>query len=243
MIKQLTEHIYYQPAAEESGAPSIGYIHGSRFNVMIDGGNTPKVTNHFLHGLKKNDLPVPDFTVLTHWHWDHTFGLSPLENPIIACDLTNQHLKRIRKTQWSQEALYDLADKGVIPRFCIPSILREFPRAEDIKIVLPNIIFHEDMQLNLGGLHCILKRVESSHCSDTVIAYIPEEKVVFLGDSVYQELQGVKWVEHPEKLRALTETLKRMDFQVGMPSHRDAMTKHELLTWFESRLQGKEVQI
>ncbi len=38
--------------------------------------------NYFLEMLKEKNVSNPDFVALTHWHWDHIFGLSVLQNAL-----------------------------------------------------------------------------------------------------------------------------------------------------------------
>ena len=66
------------------------------------------------------------------------------------------------------------------------------------------------------------------------------ERLEFLGDAVYQELAGDTWVERPKKLRMLMEQLEPMGFQLCQPAHQKAMTKTELFSWFQRRLQKTE---
>ena len=32
--------------------------------------------------VKRKNVSNPDFVALTHWHWDHIFGLSVLQNAL-----------------------------------------------------------------------------------------------------------------------------------------------------------------
>ena len=99
------------------------------------------------------------------------------------------------------------------------------------------MVFSESMTLDLGNCTCELRHVTSAHARDTVIVWVKEEQMVFLGDAVYQELVGNVWVERPEKLRKLIQELEPLDFQLAQPAHQKAMTKTDLLAWFRRRLE------
>ena len=72
-LKRLTEHIWYMPFEEERDRPNLGYIRGERFSLAVDAGHSAAHVREFYALLNKENLPLPAITVLTHWHWDHTF--------------------------------------------------------------------------------------------------------------------------------------------------------------------------
>lgn len=75
-LKKLSNRIYYLPNEEETDRPVLGYIKGDKFSLAVDAGNSVKHVKKFYEELRKANLSLPDFTVLTHW--DHTFGIIPL---------------------------------------------------------------------------------------------------------------------------------------------------------------------
>lgn len=107
-------------------------------------------------------------------------------------------------------------------------------------MVLPTVIFSEQMTLDLGNCTCVLQHVTSAHARDTVIVWVQEEQMVFLGDAVYQELVVDTWHERPAKLRQLIRELEPLEFQMAQPAHQKAMSKTELLAWFQRRLHRAE---
>ena len=38
--------------------------------------------HNYFRNVKRKNVSNPDFVVLTHWHWDHIFGLSVLQNAL-----------------------------------------------------------------------------------------------------------------------------------------------------------------
>lgn len=237
MLEQLTPRIYHLRFSQTKDRPSLGYIRGDRFSLMVDAGNTPEHVQEYQAAVSAAGFPPPNFVVLTHSHWDHCFGLSALKIPSIACVQTRKSLEMVAALQWTPEAMEKNASRGIVPRLCVPRIQAHFPNPDTIRVVLPTMIFSESMTLDLGNCTCILKHVTSPHSPDTVIVFVKEEHMVFLGDAVYQELVGNDWVEHPEKLRTLSQELEPLDFILCQPAHQRALTKQELLQWFERRIQ------
>ena len=68
----------------------LGYIRGERYSLAVDAGNSRRHVEKFYAALDAAELRRPDFTVLTHWHWDHTFGLHAVDGAAIACEATNE---------------------------------------------------------------------------------------------------------------------------------------------------------
>ncbi|WP_306299211.1 MBL fold metallo-hydrolase [Brevibacillus brevis] len=45
-------------------------------DFLIDAGNSPAHAALFRKSLQRLGARLPDLLILTHWHWDHTFGMS-----------------------------------------------------------------------------------------------------------------------------------------------------------------------
>jgi len=238
MLERLTPRVYLLPTTKGSEKPSLGYICGDRFSLMIDAGNTPRYAQAFLTEIESAGLRKPNFVALTHSHWDHCFGLSGLSMPSIACVETRQSLEMVSRLQWTPNAIEENIRKGIVPSMIVPAIRENFPDPTKIRVVLPNIVFQSQMTLDLENCTCVLQHVVSPHARDTVIIFVKEERMIFLGDAVYQEPVGDTWVERPEKLRKLMETLEPMDFALCQPSHQKALSKGDLIGWFHRRLES-----
>ena len=62
----------------------------------------------------------------------------------------------------------------------------EQPR--NIKIIPPNLTFQNQLELDLGEVTCVLKHVGGDHAHDSVVMYMKEEKILFLGDCIYADI-------------------------------------------------------
>ena len=83
-LKRLTGHIWYMPFETERDRPNLGYVKGENWSLAIDAGHSAAHTKEFYALLEKENLPLPSMTVLTHWHWDHTFGMHAVNGLCIA---------------------------------------------------------------------------------------------------------------------------------------------------------------
>ena len=74
-LYRLTERIWVYPYEETRDRPNLSYIRGDRWSLAVDAGHSEEHTRAFYRALEEAGLPLPALTVLTHWHWDHTFGM------------------------------------------------------------------------------------------------------------------------------------------------------------------------
>jgi metal-dependent hydrolase (beta-lactamase superfamily II) len=94
---KVTDRIWYYPFEKERDRPILGYIKGDNWSLAVDAGHSEAHTMEFYSALKEADLPLPELTVLTHWHWDHTFGMHSVNGLCISNQLTESHLKYFKE--------------------------------------------------------------------------------------------------------------------------------------------------
>ena len=64
---------------------------------------------------------------------------------------------------------------------------KEYCGQDKLSIVLSDITFSDKMTLDLGGITAQIFHTISPHSEDTTCVYVPEEKVLFLGDSTSED--------------------------------------------------------
>ena len=83
-LNRLTERVWVFPYEEERDRPNLGYIRGDRWSLAADAGHSEAHVKEFYKALEEEGLPLPRITVLTHWHWDHTFGMHAVHGLCLA---------------------------------------------------------------------------------------------------------------------------------------------------------------
>jgi len=212
-FKQLTSRIWYQTPVSETDRPILAVVRGEKHQLMIDAGNSSAHAALFLEEMKTHNLGSPDLLALTHWHWDHIFGMEHLGLPSIATKQTITHMKEMQPYAWTDEALQERMDQGIEIPFCADAIKLEFGATRDIEVVLPTIGFTGQLEIDLGGVQCQLIEVENDHSPGSLLVYIPEERVVFLGDAMYADI--------------LLAAIDRLEADYYVWSHGEAMPKSE----------------
>ncbi len=184
MLTNLTDHIFYLPADARTDRPILAAIIGRDYVAMLDSGNSPAHADLFLAELQAITPRRPDWVLLTHWHWDHTFGLAHLRIPAIGQKNLAVNLACLQGLAWDDAALASRVASGAETSFCAENICKEYDAARDIHVALPTITFEETLSLNLGGVTCELRRIPTDHTDDSIAVYVPEDGVLFLGDAL-----------------------------------------------------------
>ena len=225
---QHSEYIYSTTYETKRDRPSLGYIKGSNFSVMADAGTSAQHVKEAYALLKERQLPLPAFTILTHWHWDHTFGMHAVQGLTIAHTLTNRELERMMKWQWNPEAMQErLISQEEIP-FVDDHLKIEYNDLNEIKIKMADISFSSSMTLDQGNSHVQLFHVPSPHSDDSVFIYVSQAKVLFIGDAICEDYYHQMNVDQ-SKLQAMIKFLQALDFEIGIQGHLPAMNKTAIL--------------
>jgi glyoxylase-like metal-dependent hydrolase (beta-lactamase superfamily II) len=229
-IKKIGERFWYMTPVSETDRPILGMVVGEAKTLMIDAGNSEDHALTFLSELSKRQVAKADMVVLTHWHWDHIFGLSALDGLLsISSDLTKSEMKKLIPLSWSDEALEERVKAGTEIEFCATAIKKEYVGIRDIKIVLPTITFEKRVVIDLGGLTCVVQHVGGDHAADSVVVYIVEEKILFLGDCIYSDIFAKKKNLTVQGTLALLEKLEAFDADTYVLSHGRAISKEEYM--------------
>jgi glyoxylase-like metal-dependent hydrolase (beta-lactamase superfamily II) len=237
-IKNIGNRFWYMTPVSETDRPILGMVTGDKKTLMIDAGNSEAHASLFLDMLATKEVGKPDLIVLTHWHWDHIFGLSGLKNALsISSSLTKSAMEKLQNLTWSDEALDQRVKEGTEIEFCSDAIKKEYEEHRDINIVLPDITFEDKLEIDLGGVHCIVQHVGGDHARDSVIVYIKEEKILFLGDSIYPDIFSRKRNYTPSQTLSLLDTLDTFDAEFYILSHWKPISKNEFQ--IEARMLGR----
>ena len=124
---------------------------------------------------------------------------------------------------------------------------REYKDTRNIKVVPASIEFENELYIDLGGIEARLIHISGPHSRDSVVLYIPEEKILFLGDSHSKDLYTYPWhfdikkedkfMEEVDKIpydliekERYIEALKAIDFSIAISGHSESMEREELFS-------------
>ena len=232
-IKKLTNKIYYFPHEVETDRPMIAYIKGKKYSLAIDAGYSEKHIDDFYNSLEKVSLKKPDFTVITHWHYDHTFGMHYIHGISIAHKKTNAFLKEEQKKAYQAQYIDVLKQNDA----CFE---KEYHNETKLNIVLSDIQFEKEIYLNLGEITAHVFHTESPHSEDTVCIYIPEEKALFLGDATSEDFFNNGYMDNM-KLQNLIRMIEKTDCIYCILSQTKPLMKQELLYYLYGLIKNNKV--
>lgn len=220
-LTRVSDQIWYYPFEKERDRPIIGFVKGNEWSLAIDAGHSKAHTLEFYAALEKAGLPLPSVTVLTHWHWDHSFGMWAVKGKCISNERTKDHLMEFKK--WYSE--HETEDFLALDE----CIRREYSdlRSNPVIITVPDILFSGEIMLNAGNCPIRLLQTESPHTDDSTLVVVENEKVLFLGDAA----GGVfpTWEKDPVLCRKLADTIEGLDVNICLESHHLPQTKQGII--------------
>ena len=226
---KVSDRLYYLPHYEKNDWCTVALVIGDNHVMMLDSGASRRHVEMFMQQLEENSLPKPDLCFLTHWHWDHTYGLAHINGVAsFATKATNDLLKKMQGWGWSDEEMKERLKTGEDLEFSYPHINDEYPDKSQIKIASATVEFKEELKIDLGGVTVQLKTLENSHSYDCAVAYIPEEKCIFLGDIHYEDLLPLQPVYYADSHEKLITALRKFDFDKVLSGHQMLMTNVDL---------------
>lgn len=242
MIKQLTENVYYMPHDDTTDRPTLGLVCGSKHSLIIDSGNSPNHAKEFLSKIKSMDIPPVKYLVITHHHWDHIFGIKEMNYTTITSQKTEKMIEEMRLLKWDDQSLEEYIRNGKFNDFTVKCIKEEIPNREDFKIGDLDLIYEEKITIDLGDLKCIVELIGGSHTDDSAIVYIPQEKVLFLGDCIYGRRYNSVYGYKKENLMPMIQKIEKYPADHYMMSHMAHYDQHQInKLWDELKLAERIV--
>lgn len=146
------------------------------------------------------------FIVNTDHHPDHTIGNFMIGGEVVGHRVTRERLLAEPPTmEYLQDLLGRLDPDGV-------------KYLEGYSVRVPNVVLDTTMTLHLDGASVELTH-QRGHTRNSVIAYMPEDKVIFTGDVVcevglpsFQDSRLVDWFD-------ALDFVETYDFEVLVPGH------------------------
>ncbi|WP_087972005.1 MBL fold metallo-hydrolase [Oceanobacillus rekensis] len=248
MLRKLTKNVHYMPHYSETDRPTLGLISGDNYSLIVDSGNSPAHASDFLELVDKMDISPVKFVTITHWHWDHIFGMKTMDLLTISHKDTKERIEYLKTLKWDDASLNRRVETGEEIEFCSEMMKREMPTRDHLELKVPDLAFNHKIEIDLGGVTCVMEHVGGVHAGDSAIIYIPEEKVIFLGDCIYQDFYSGDWSYDLEEFNILVNKIKRYDVNYYVTGHQDPKTHEEMDSFFDELISigeivGKEVSL
>lgn len=153
------------------GDPNSGVIIGDESVMVIEAQATPKLANKVIEKVRSvTDKPITHLA-MSHYHAVRVLGASAFNAPnVIMSDMARSQVVERGQEDWDSEF-------GRFPRL--------FEGHESIPgLTWPNLTFNEGMTVYLGKRRVELMFLGRAHTAGDIVAYVPDENVMFTGDIV-----------------------------------------------------------
>ena len=225
---RMSDRLYVLPYEEETDRPNLYYIRGDRYSVAVDAGNSKAHVEKFYRALKESGFSLPDYTFISHWHWDHTFGLNAIHGISYSTKLTQDKLKEVMKWQWNEEAMLRREETGEDISFCNEHIRVEYPDLNEIRVTATDRIIYEPVSFDLGGISVNLIPRDSTHSRDSLFVYLPSERALILQDADCEDFYHGT-VYDQDRLKDMIAFFESLDYDYHCLGHAMPETKKEAL--------------
>ncbi|MFX0060459.1 MAG: MBL fold metallo-hydrolase [Candidatus Hodarchaeota archaeon] len=256
-IYKLSEGIYATIFNQEIGASSnAGFFDLGNITIVFDTLMDPWATKDLIRATKLITNKDPFLLINSHYHLDHTFGNRLFSNsmPIMSSPGTFEQFDKALNEAFKR--LQDIAPgelnrtKELLQTEKDPKKVREYQndietykevQAPDFKLRAPDFLLSNKMVINGTERSVEIINVGNAHSYDDVIAYFPDEKICFMGDLLFAQLDpewakginGIPWSIDPQSFRDLMNSYLEKDIEVFVPGHGTLCSKKEVKNTIE----------
>jgi glyoxylase-like metal-dependent hydrolase (beta-lactamase superfamily II) len=238
-LTQLTPRVAWSPPDAQRDRPIMGAIIGQNCTLIVETGASPFHASQFLNALVGLGGSRPRFAAVTHWHWDHVFGSSKLDLPVIAHVETRRRVLEMARLDWRDNALNARVAAGKELASIADHIKVEMSNIEraGLTITAPEVTFSVQVEVDLGELTAQIFHVGGDHAPDSSVIYTPEERVAFLGDCFYPGFIGDDDFYTLPRLFPLLDRLEALPAEYFILSHHPAPLPRDAFLRESTRLR------
>ena len=198
------------------GDPNSGVIIGDDSVMIIEAQATPRLANKVIEKVREvTDKPISHL-VLTHYHAVRVLGASAYNAPtIIMGDAARGMVEERGQEDWDSEF-------GRFPRL--------FQGHESIPgLTYPTTTFSERMTVYLGKRRVDLMHLGRAHTAGDIVAWVPDEEVMFTGDIVEYHSACYCGDGHFNDWGDTLDMIRSFDPRAIAPGRGDALIGHDMV--------------
>lgn len=196
------------------GDPNSGVIVGDDGVMVIEAQATPRLARKVIEEIRRvTDKPITHL-VLTHYHAVRVLGASAYgAGQIVMSEKARAMVAERGKEDWESE----------FARFP-----RLFEGHEEIPgLTWPTTTFHGRMSVYLGDRRVDLMQLGRAHTAGDIVAYVPDQNVMFTGDIVEYRSACYCGDGHFHDWPGTLERIRNWDLDAIAPGRGDALVGRE----------------
>jgi glyoxylase-like metal-dependent hydrolase (beta-lactamase superfamily II) len=235
-LDRISDRVYWMPPGPPD-RPSLCAVVGERHTLMLDAGASAAHARLVLDGLSAEGVAPPSYVALTHSHWDHVFGAAALDAHVIAQISTAETLTELAATDWTDEALDRRVAAGLASAEHAANVKGELPSPREVRVAPADIVFRAELDIELGGATVRVRHVGGDHAADSCVMYVEPDRVLFLGDCLYDSPDGRLT---PARMLPLLDAILGFGAELSVEGHSEAVIPRAELEQFADKVRFAE---
>ncbi|MED3551323.1 MBL fold metallo-hydrolase [Cytobacillus praedii] len=244
-LEKVSNSIYAAIAQEGGGAAAnAGFVDLGEKVIIFDTFNTQQASQDLMHLAESITNHPVTWVINSHWHGDHIRGNQTFKNRIIiSSESTYTKMKDIHPSriaaqkndmngltnyiQSLQDQLVQNTDAQLQYQINFLSELKS--SLPTLELVLPNQTFIDKMTFHGKKQSATLFTLGRGHSLCDAMLYIPDEKVIFMGDLLFVSCHPTFFEEsNLEHWATILKKVMLMEIDVAVPGHGSIGTKEDI---------------
>lgn len=205
---------------DDKARPLLAVITGEKASLIVDAGNSYSHAKEFKEYIEKENIRNTKFLAITHWHWDHVYGMKVMDLINIGSLETKNKLEKVNSILSGKKEA-ELEEKSTVKM--LSPLFKEYGEIKNL-----DIAFERVLEIDLGNKTCILECLGGDHSSDSTLIYIKEDKTMFLGDMPYRGFEGEYRTHHFSQVKRLRDEILKYDCEKFFTAHKNMYTRNEI---------------
>lgn len=244
-LEKISNSSFAAISKEGGGAvANAGFVDLGDKVIVFDTFNTQQASEDLkLVAEKITNRPV-SWVVNSHLHGDHIRGNQTFKDTIIISSvITYSKIREVHPSRFSKQKndIQGLIDyiqslKEQLHQTNDPTIQYQINSLNELKeslptleLVLPNQTFNNEITLQGTKLSAKLFTLGGGHSYCDAMLYIPDEKVIFMGDLLFVNCHPTFFEESdPVKWSNILKKVERLEIDVSVPGHGPTGTKEDI---------------
>ena len=122
---------------------------------------------------------------------------------------------------WSDEGLDRRVAAGLASPQHAANVKQELPSPRSVEVAPADVVFQDGLELHVGGATVSVRHVGGDHSADSSVMYVEPDRVLFLGDCLYDSPEGALTAESAFPLH---ETILGFDAALYVERHHESVS-------------------